>query len=86
MKGVYDYALYQSSKLNQELVREILHRFRIQSHLEALRNYLLLRQGDFVQLLMDLLRFVMVWISIFVFISLLVRIWIVLPRHCIGTI
>jgi gamma-tubulin complex component 3 len=45
------------SKINQEVLGILLDKYQLMSHLEALKRYLLLGQGDFIQNLMDLLGY-----------------------------
>jgi gamma-tubulin complex component 3 len=45
-------------KMSGDILGIFLKKYQLIGHLEALKKYLLLGQGDFIQCLMDLLRYV----------------------------
>ena len=48
-------AVYE--KMSGDILRIFLKKYQLIGHLEALKKYLLLGQGDFIQCLMDSLRY-----------------------------
>ena len=41
------------AKISQDVLRILMDKYQLMNHLEALKKYLLLGQGDFIQYLMD---------------------------------
>lgn len=47
--------------VNKKLLEVLLNKYKLYEHFQAIKRYLLLGQGDFIQYLMDLLGYYISW-------------------------
>lgn len=56
MNGFGPWIAQASVLTNEKLVSVLQSKFQLKSHLEAIKKYLLMGQGEFIQCLMDLMN------------------------------